>query len=198
MYRGALLARISRAKIEYFVNDVARQTVECGRAHRCHMWPFEYASVLCVLAGGLGCKRILELGCGLGFATLWLAYGAKGAHIDTIDNDPLHVQGTRDNVVEFGVAERVTVMQGSFADILPTLVPFYDLAMFDGWAPMLDYLPQFERLIRKDGVLVSSNLIYASSTAPEADKAAAYIDRLYSAAWYTCLLDDNTAMSVRQ
>ena len=191
--------RPAKFKIAAFVAEVYRQTMRCRIEHGCHIYPFEHSDIASVLAAAMDCKRILELGCGLGFATLWLAHGAKHAHIDAIDHDDLHVWLARENFAEFGIAERVTLHRGEFTEVLPTLAPGYDLALFDGWAPRPEHLAAFERLLRPGGMLISSNLMYAASQHPDADVTRAYSDGLFGAAWYSSIIGctGNSALSVR-
>ena len=54
---------------------------------------------------------------------------------------------------------RVTVHEGDFADVLPTLEPGYDLAFFDGHHAGAERCTQSShRLLRPRGVLVTANL----------------------------------------
>src|SRR5262245_44233167 len=138
--------------------EVRAQTLRHRAQHGCGAYPFADGSVLGVIAAAVAAKRVLELGCALGYTALWFAHGAKGATIDTIEFDPAHVRLARENFAAFGVANRVSMHQGDFAEVLPTLAPGYDLAFFDGFAPTPDYLRTFQKLVRPRGVLISSNL----------------------------------------
>jgi predicted O-methyltransferase YrrM len=184
-----------------FVGHVHTQTMDCRAWHGCNIMPFEDPNILVALASR-GCKRILELGTGLGFSTLWLAQGAPEAHIDTVEHDPEHVRRARANFVAFGVADRVMVHEGEFSDVLVGLEPGYDLAVFDGWGPERRYLREFVRLLRLDGVLVSSNLDYMrldeqQNMVPDAEREA-YCVEMCQQPWRTALLEDkNIAVSVR-
>jgi predicted O-methyltransferase YrrM len=149
------------------------------------------------VGGGLSGRLIWDGGSGLGYATLWLAYGAKRAEIDTIERDPLHCALAREHFEDFGIAERVRLHQGEFAEILPSLQPHYDLALFDGFAPELRFLEQFARLLRPAGVLISSNLLDSRYLNGEPTEAIAYGERLWEAPWQSSLLDDNTIVSVK-
>ena len=173
--------------------EVRTQTLRHRAQHGCGAYPFEDGAILGVIAAAVAAKRVLELGCALGYTALWFAHGAKGASIDTIEFDPVHARLARENFAAFGVANRISVHQGDFAQVLPRLAAGYDLAFFDGFAPTPDYLRAFQRLIRPRGVLISSNLHFRDA------ETRGYRDLLFAGgAWLTAAIaDGDTAMSVR-
>jgi predicted O-methyltransferase YrrM len=172
---------------------VRTQTLRHRAQHGCGTYPFEDGAILGVIAAAVAPRRVLELGCALGYTALWFAYGARKAKVDTIEFDPEHVRLARENFSAFGVADRVTVHHGDFASVLPKLAPGYDLAFFDGFSPTPEYLRAFRKLVRPGGVLISSNLHFR-----DADTRA-YRDLLFDGGdWLTAALaDGDTAMSVR-
>jgi predicted O-methyltransferase YrrM len=173
--------------------QVRSQTLRHRAQHGCGTYPFEDGAILGVIAAAVAPERVLELGCALGYTALWFAHGAKAAKIDTIERDAEHVRLARENFSAFGVADRVTVHQGDFAGVLPKLVAGYDLAFFDGFSPTPDYLRAFQRLVRRRGVLISSNLHFRDA------ETRAYRELLFDGgAWLTAAIaDGDTAMSVR-
>ena len=56
---------------------VARGSDEHQRQHGCDVYRSSNAPLLGVLARAAGAKEILEIGCGVGYSALWLAYGFK-------------------------------------------------------------------------------------------------------------------------
>jgi predicted O-methyltransferase YrrM len=173
--------------------QVRSQTLRHLAQHGCGTYPFEDGAILGVIAAAVAPRRVLELGCALGYTALWFAHGAKAAKIDTIERDAEHVRLARENFSAFGVADRVTVHQGDFAGVLPKLAAGYDLAFFDGFSPTPDYLRAFQRLVRRGGVLISSNLHFRDA------ETRAYRELLFDGgAWLTAAIaDGDTAMSVR-
>jgi predicted O-methyltransferase YrrM len=173
--------------------QVRSQTLRHRAQHGCGTYPFEDGAILGVIAAAVAPERVLELGCALGYTALWFAHGAKAAKIDTIERDPEHVRLARENFCAFGVADRVTVHQGDFAGVLPKLAAGYDLAFFDGFSPTPDYLRAFQRLVRRGGVLISSNLHFRDA------ETRAYRELLFDdGTWLTAAIaDGDTAMSVR-
>jgi predicted O-methyltransferase YrrM len=184
---------VSAKKATYPIAEVRTQTVRHRAQHGCGTYPFDDGAILGVLAAAVAPKRVLELGCALGYTALWFAHGAPDARIDTIELDPEHVRLARANFAKFGCADRITVHQGDFAKVLPVLEPGYDLAFFDGFSPAPDYLRAFERLLRARGVLISSNLHFHDA------QTRAYRDLLFEGrAWLSApIANGDTALSVK-
>lgn len=79
--------------------------------HHCWAYPHSDGRLLSILAAAISAKRILELGTALGYTALSLADGAAGAHVDTLERDPLHVALARANVTQAGFADRILVQR---------------------------------------------------------------------------------------
>ncbi len=79
--------------------------------------------------------RLLEIGCGAGFATAALAM--RGYHIDAVDSVPAMLNLTSKRLAQTGAAERVRIMR---ADVrhLPTPDHSFDLVFALGVLPWLD------------------------------------------------------------
>lgn len=162
--------------------------------HGCGAHPFEDGISLGVLAGATAARRIVECGTALGYTACWFAQGSAAATIDTIDFDQEHVRLARDNVVAAGFSDRVSVHHGAFKDVLPKLVPGYDIAFFDGFAPSIRDLELLGSLLRVGGVLISGNLGLGGQ---ETDRYRAAIADAKK--WLTSLMAEGgrTAVSVK-
>jgi predicted O-methyltransferase YrrM len=178
---------------DHFATIQSQTNVHRAR-HGCGAYPFEDGRILGAISAAVGPKRILELGTALGYTAIWLAYGAPGATVDTIDLDDEHLRLEKENAVKFGCGDRICGHQGEFDKVLPTLSPPYDLAFFDGSSPRLSYLEQLTRLLRPRGVLVSANLHFRDRDTVAYRKALFETD-----AWMSVYLGDDrdVALSVR-
>jgi len=76
---------------------------------------------LAVLGAGLPACENEQPKTALGYTALSFAHGAAGSTIDTIERDPEHVELARKNIATAGFAERITVHDGDFAAVLPTI-----------------------------------------------------------------------------
>src|SRR5580658_6075945 len=126
--------------------------------HGCGAYPYDNGPLLAALAAAANARRILELGTALGYTALSFASGAPGATVDTVERDPDHVRLARDNIAAAGMDHRITVHEGDFATVLPTLDPGYDVAFFDGQAPSPGVHKALRGLLRTGGTLITANL----------------------------------------
>src|SRR5579875_3055496 len=114
-----------------------RAATDAHRArHGCDAYPYANGPLLTVLAAAVHARRILELGTALGYTALSFASGAPDATVDTIERDPEHVRLARDTIAAAAMDHRISVHEGDFASVLPTLDPGYDVAFFDGQTPV--------------------------------------------------------------
>lgn len=176
-----------------FAAILAQTNIHRAR-HGCGAYPYDDGSLLGVVAAAAKPKRILELGCALGYTANWMAYGAPEAIVDTIDMDPEHVRLAQENAAKFGHGERIRVHTGRFDEVLAELKPGYDMAFFDGSSPKMSYLDAFHRLINPRGVLVSANLHFRDQ------ETGAYRAALFEGGkWLSTYVGDGreAAMSVR-
>jgi predicted O-methyltransferase YrrM len=172
---------------------VREATLRHRAKHGCGAWPYDNGPLLSAIAAAVDAKRILELGCALGYTTLSFAYGAPRAKIDTVERDPEHVRLAREHFELAGYSGRVSVHEGDFAAVLPALKPVYDVAFFDGHTPVPALHKALHGLLRPGGTLITANLNHGG-TAEAVRKA------LFSGtAWRSALIDDDgeTAISVK-
>jgi predicted O-methyltransferase YrrM len=161
--------------------------------HDCGAYPYSNGPLLAALAGAANARRILELGTALGYTALSFASGAAGATVDTIERDPDHVALARDNIAAAAMDHRITVHEGDFASVLPTLDPGYDVAFFDGGTPVTSLHKTLRGLLRTGGTLITANLNHGGTA--EAVRKALFDGK----SWRSALVDADgeTAISVK-
>src|SRR5207244_2790416 len=125
--------RVTAQRASHDIFQPIRAATDTHRArHGCGAYPYANGPLLGVLAASVGARRILELGCALGYTALWLAHGAPEAIVDTIERDSDHVRLARKHIESRGMTARIAVHEGEFEKVLGTLEPAYDVAFFDG------------------------------------------------------------------
>ena len=161
--------------------------------HGCSAYPYSNGSLLAALAGVANARRILELGTALGYTALSFASGAPGATVDTIERDPDHVALARDNIAAAAMDHRITVHEGDFLSVLPTLDPGYDVAFFDGGTPVTSLHKTLRGLLRTGGTLITANLNHGGTA--DAVRKALFDGK----SWRSALVDADgeTAISVK-
>lgn len=116
-------------------------------------------AIVGAIARAARAQRILDLGSGLGYSTLWLADSAgPAAHVTGIDADPTHTAEASDIAHGLGFGDRVRYLTGTVADVLPSLTGTYDLIHDDAWfADRPDHLERMVGLLRPGGTLTMAN-----------------------------------------
>src|SRR5580704_5556 len=171
-----------------------RAATDSHRAHHgCGAYPYDNGPLLSALAAAANARRILELGTALGYTALSFASGAPDATVDTVERDPDHVRLARDNIAAAAMDHRITVHEGDFATVLPTLDPGYDVAFFDGHTPSPGLHKTLRGLLRTGGTLITANLNHGGTA--DAVRKALFDGK----SWRSALLDDDgeSAISVK-
>ena len=123
-------------------------------------------SVLLNEAERVGAKHILEIGTGRGLTSVALLLQSD-ACVTTIERDQARIAAARENFARFGVSDRVALLEGDAADILPCLEDVFDLIFLD--AAKVQYrrfLPECKRLLRAGGVLCADDVLLFSDGVP--------------------------------
>ncbi|GAA1993222.1 O-methyltransferase [Microbacterium pumilum] len=109
-----------------------------------------------------GARRVLEIGTLGAYSTIWMARGlAPGGSVVTVEAEPENARIARANLDRAGVGDRVKIMVGRAADVLPTLEgsePF-DLVFIDADKESNTiYIDWAARLGRPGTVVVVDNI----------------------------------------
>ncbi|KJL21551.1 O-methyltransferase [Microbacterium azadirachtae] len=109
-----------------------------------------------------GARRVLEIGTLGGYSTIWMAGAVgDGGRVVTIEAEPANAAVARASIDAAGVGDRVEILVGRAADVLPTLAdpgPF-DLVFIDADKESNTiYLDWAARLGRPGTVVVLDNI----------------------------------------
>ncbi len=146
-------------------------------------------------------RRVLELGTGYGYITIWLALALEetGGQLTTIEIDPEREMLAKKHVAEAGLSHRVHFHQGDAHAIVPTLAGPFDIAYLDAdKGGNLDY---FNKLFPKK--LPPGSLLIAHNAILLADKMKDYFERVQNHRELDTLIvqtteDDGFALSYRR
>jgi len=105
--------------------------------------------------------RILEVGTAVGFSSVYMnQYLSEGAHITTIEKWEPRIVKAKENFKKAGVEDKITLLEGDAADVLKGLDGSYDFIFMDAAkGQYIHFLPDVIRLLEKDGVLISDNVL---------------------------------------
>ncbi len=183
----------SRKKSNDPFASVREATLKHRSKHGCSAWPYDNGPLLGALAAAADAKRIVELGCALGYTALSFANGAPKAKIDTIERDPEHAKLARANFSAAGMTKRIIVHEGEFAKVVTTLEGPYDVAFFDGGAPVQAVHETLRKLLRPRGLLITANLNHGGTA------ATVLVALLDARKWLTAFIDEDreTGISIK-
>lgn len=105
--------------------------------------------------------KILEVGTAIGFSALLMAeYSPKECRITTIEKYEKRIPIARDNFKKYGRENQITLIEGDAIDVLKSLDDTYDLIFMDAAkGQYINFLPDILRLLAKDGILLSDNVL---------------------------------------
>ena len=105
--------------------------------------------------------RILEVGTAVGFSAILMAeYDPVPCQITTIENYEKRIPIARENFKRAGKEAQIALLEGDAAEVLKTLEGSYDFIFMDAAkGQYIHFLPEILRLLARDGVLVSDNVL---------------------------------------
>lgn len=106
-------------------------------------------------------KKILEVGTAVGFSALLMCeYSVPDVHITTIENYDKRIPVARANFARAGREHQITLIEGDAQEVLKTLDGPFDFIFMDAAkGQYIHFLPDILRLLEKDGVLISDNVL---------------------------------------
>lgn len=116
-------------------------------------------SALRVLLAALRPEKILEIGCAVGFSAILMCENCD-ARITTIENYGKRIEPARENFRRAGVEDRVELLFGDAAEILPVLEETYDFIFMDAAkGQYINFFPETMRLLAPGGIMISDNVL---------------------------------------
>ncbi len=106
-------------------------------------------------------KRILEVGTAVGFSAIFMkTYNPTDCTVTTIENYEKRIPIARTNFRRAGMEDAITLVEGDAAQVLQQLDGTYDLIFMDAAkGQYIHFLPHVMRLLQKDGMLISDNIL---------------------------------------
>ncbi|MCA1814469.1 MAG: O-methyltransferase [Halobacteriales archaeon] len=134
----------------------------------------EAGKCLQLLARIANAKRILEVGTGYGYSTIWLARALpRDGELRTIEEDPQHVKAAEAWLARAGVQDKVRILQGKAAGVMPAQpTKYFDLVFID--ADKQSYPKYWElalRHVRSGGLICADNVFWLGAALDEQDQS---------------------------
>ena len=105
--------------------------------------------------------RVLEVGTAIGFSALLMCeYLPENGHITTIEKYEKRIPIARENFKRAGKEDRITLIEGDALEVMRSLEGPFDFIFIDAAkGQYIHYMPEAIRLLSKDGVLMSDNVL---------------------------------------
>ena len=105
--------------------------------------------------------RVLEVGTAIGFSALLMCeYLPENGHITTIEKYEKRIPIARENFKRAGKEDRITLIEGDALEVKRSLEGPFDFIFMDAAkGQYIHYMPEAIRLLSKDGVLMSDNVL---------------------------------------
>ena len=106
-------------------------------------------------------KQILEVGTAIGFSALLMCENTpEETKVTTIEKYEKRIPIAKENFKRAGMENRIVFLEGDAMDILKELQGPYDFIFMDAAkGQYIHFMPEVMRLLEKDGVLVSDNVL---------------------------------------
>lgn len=110
-------------------------------------------------------KNILEIGTAIGFSSSLMAQCMnQEGHVTTIDRFDVMIRKAKLTYERLNMNEKITLLEGDAAEILPTLSGSYDFIFMDSAkSKYIEFLPDCLRLLKKGGVLMVDDVFQAGT-----------------------------------
>ena len=105
--------------------------------------------------------NILELGCAIGYSAILMSECLpEGGHITTIENYDKRIPIAKNNFCRAGKDKQITLIEGDATDVLKEMEEPFDFIFMDAAkGQYINFMPDIMRLLKKDGILVSDNVL---------------------------------------
>ena len=117
-------------------------------------------------------KNILEIGAAIGFSSSLMAqFVGEDGHVTTIDRFDVMIKKAKKTYQRLDLEEKVTLLEGQAAEILPTLEGPYDFIFMDSAkSKYIEFLPECLRLLPVGGVLMVDDVFQAGTILDPAEE----------------------------
>lgn len=129
----------------------------------------EVADLLKVLLKMQRPKKILEVGCAIGYSSILFATTCEGnVDIITCERNPIMIEKATENIKRAGFDNNINILEGDAAELLKNVEGEFDMIFLD--AAKGQYKLFYDLVIDKlkvGGVLISDNILYKGMIADD-------------------------------
>ncbi len=147
-------------KVQPITNDAIGELQKYAYENDVPIIDQETARFLGVLLDMKRPKRILEIGCAIGFSSIFMTkYLADGGKITTIDRFEVMIRQARENFEKFNVQDKIELIEGDAVEVLDQLDESFDVIFLDaGKGQYINMLENCIRLLNSGGLLIADDI----------------------------------------
>lgn len=112
-------------------------------------------------------KKILEVGCAIGYSSILFASSLDGeVEIITVERNEKMIEKAKENIERAGFEDKITILEGDAEELLKTVDGEFDMIFLD--AAKGQYKLFYDMVIDKlkvNGLLISDNILYKGMVA---------------------------------
>ena len=140
-------------------------------------------------------KRILEIGCAIGYSSIFFATVLGGdVEIITTERNPVMLEKAYENIEKAGLKDKIKILVGDAAQTLKDLYGEFDMIFID--AAKGQYKMFYDMVtpqLRKGGIVISDNILYKGMIASDdfvVRRKRTIVKRMREYLDYICSLED--------
>lgn len=148
-------------------DGLLKELEEYAKEHNVPIVHKEVSEMLKVLLKIHNPKRILEVGCAIGYSSILFASTlGEDVEIITVERNEKMIEKAKQNIKKAGLEKNITILEGDAEEILKNIEGEFDMIFLD--AAKGQYQLFYDMIIdnlRVDGLLVSDNILYQGMVA---------------------------------
>ncbi len=106
-------------------------------------------------------KKILEIGCAVGFSSsLMSSFLQEGGTVTTIERYPVMIEKAKQNIKNLGLEDKINLIEGDANEVLKNLDGKYDVIFMDaGKGQYINILKDVYRLLEVGGIIIADDIL---------------------------------------
>ncbi|WP_317367549.1 O-methyltransferase [uncultured Tyzzerella sp.] len=117
-------------------------------------------------------KKILEIGCAVGFSSSFMSgFLQEGGKVTTIERYPVMIEKAKANIKALGLEDKINLIEGDANEVLKTLDDEYDVIFMDaGKGQYINILPDVYRLLKIGGIIIADDILQNGDVAKQKEE----------------------------
>lgn len=117
-------------------------------------------------------KKILEIGCAVGFSSSFMSgFLEEGGTVTTIERYPVMIEKAKANIKSLGLENKINLIEGDANEVLKNLDEQFDVIFMDaGKGQYINILPDVYRLLKIGGIIIADDILQNGDVAKQKEE----------------------------